>query len=121
MLLQGCYLGSKQSARKFRLASWDTWKPARYGGELRFVKIVTNNGRQVPLEQGACYEARVVKHVDSTEEHVCLDADSTHPQQTPCNNYSEIEVVPTFILHPDSENNPANFTGNFSRIGEAPR
>ena len=73
MLLQGCYLGNNTSARKFRLASWDVWDPSKYGSELKFVKIVTNTGARVPLEPGMCYEARLVKHVNSPDEYVCLD------------------------------------------------
>ncbi len=118
--MQGCYLGNRTSARKFRLASWDVWDPGRYGAELKFVQIVTNTGAYLPLEQGACYEARLVKQVDSTEEYVCLDQGSIHPQQTPCANPRENEVIPTFILHPSSADNPDDYSGNFGMIRPPP-
>ena len=120
MLLQGCYLGSRTAARKFRLASWDVWDPSRYGSELKFVKIITNNGEQLPLERGACYEARGEKHVDSDEEYVCLDRNATHPQQSPCDNYRENEVMPTFILYPDRADEPENFADSFVLIRKPP-
>ena len=67
VLVPGCYLGNRTSNRRFRLASWDVWDPGRYGNELmKFVRIVTNTGANLPLERGACYEARLVKQVDST-------------------------------------------------------
>ena len=120
ILLQGCYLGNRTAARKFRLASWDVWDPGRYGSELKFVKIITNNGAQLPLEQGACYEARVKKHVDSDEEYVCLDQNAVHSQQYPCDNYRENEVMPTFILYPNSADGPENFTDSFDPISKPP-
>ena len=116
VLLQGCYLGNNTSARKFRLASWDVWDPSRYGSELKFVKIITNTGANLRLEPGACYEARLVKQVNTDEEYVCLDQGSVYPQQTPCANPRENEVIPTFILYPDSADNPDDFTNNFVRI-----
>ena len=116
MLLQGCYLGTQTSARKFRLASWDYWDPSRYGGELKFVKILTNTGARLPLEPGACYEARVVKQLDSPEEYVCLDPNSTHPGQHPCDRVRENEVIPTFILYPDSADDPDNYGQSFEMI-----
>ncbi len=114
LLLQGCYLGTKTADRRFRLASWDVWEPSRYGNELKFVKIITNTGAQLPLEPGTCYQAAVVKHVDSPEEYVCLDQGSTHPEQTPCANPREHEVIPTFILYPDSADDPDDYSGSFS-------
>ena len=120
VLLQGCYLGNNTSARKFHLASWDVWDPSRYGSELKFVKIVTNTGAVVMLEQGMCYEAKLVKHVDSPDEYVCLDADSEHPQQYPCDNFREREVMPTFLLHPNTPDNPDDFTSNFVGIHARP-
>ncbi len=60
--------------RKFRPASWDVWDPSLYGNQLKFVKIITNSGARVSLEPGMCYEAAVVKHVDSPDEYVCLDS-----------------------------------------------
>ena len=116
MLVQGCYLGSQTSARRFRLASWDVWDPSRYGNELKFVKIITNTGAFLPLEQGTCYEATMVKQTDSREEYVCLDRGSVHPQQAPCANPRENEIIPTFILYADSADNPDDFTNNFVRI-----
>ena len=116
VLLQGCYLGAQASARSFRLASWDVWDPSRYGGELKFVKILTNTGARLTLEPGSCYQATVVKHVDTHEEYICLDQGSTHPQQTPCANPREHEIIPTFILYPDSADNPDDYSGNFSII-----
>ena len=116
VLLQGCYLGNRDTARRFRLASWDVWEPGRYGSQLKFVKIVTNNGAYLTLQQGACYEARVVKHVNSSEEYVCLDPDAIHPQQSPCDTYLENAVIPTFILYPNSPDDPQNFTDSFIRI-----
>ena len=120
VLLQGCYLGNDTSARKFHLASWDVWDPSKYGSELKFVKIVTNTGARVPLEQGMCYEARLVKHVDSPDEYVCLDTDSAYPQQYPCENFREHEVMPTFLLHPNAPDNPDDFTDNFVGIQVRP-
>ena len=120
MLLQGCYLGNNTSARRFRLASWDVWDPSRYGSELKFVKIVTNTCARVPLEQGTCYETRLVKHVDSHEEYVCLDTDSAYPQQYPCGNFHEHEVMPTFLLHPNTPEIPDDFTDNFVGIQARP-
>lgn len=120
VLLQGCYLGNLTSARKFRLASWDVWDRTRYGNELMFVKILTNTGSYLPLEYGACYEATVIKQVDTTEEYVCLDADSEYPQQYPCENFREHEVIPTFLLHPDTPDNPNDFTDNFVGIPAHP-
>ena len=114
--LQGCYLGNQKEARRFRLASWDVWDPSRYGAELKFVKIITNTGARLPLERGACYGATVVKQVDSTEEYVCLDRDSAHPQQSNCADYSEGEVIPTFILYPDNPDDPNDFTENFEIV-----
>ena len=114
LLLQGCYLGTKTSARKFHLASWDVWDPSRYGNELKLVKIITNTGAQLPLEPGICYEATVVKQTDSPEEYVCLDQGSTHPGQTPCANPREHEVIPTFILYPDSADDPNDYSRSFS-------
>ena len=116
MLLQGCYLGNGTAARRFRLASWDVWDPGRYGSELKFVKIVTNNGARLRLETGACYEVRGDKHVDSPEEYVCLDRNAVHPWQTPCDSYRENEVMPTFILYPDRADDPENFTDSFILI-----
>ena len=116
ILLQGCYLGNQAEARRFRLASWDVWDPSRYGDELKFVKIITNSGHRLPLEVGACYEATVIKQVNSTEEYVCLDRNSTHPQQAACSNYREHEVIPTFILYPDNPDQPNNFTESFVTI-----
>ncbi len=120
VLLQGCYLGNNTSARSFRLASWDIWDPSRYGGELKFVKILTNTGARLTLEPGSCYQATVVKHVDTHEEYVCLDADSEYPQQYPCENFREHEVIPTFLLHPDTPDNPNDFTDNFVGIPARP-
>lgn len=116
VLLQGCYLGTKTADRRFRLASWDVWEPGRYGGELKFVKLITNTGAQLPLEPGACYQAVAVKHVDSPEEYVCLDQGSKHPGQTPCANPREHEAIPTFILYPDSTDDPDNYSSSFSII-----
>ena len=116
VLLQGCYLGMQTSARKFRLASWDVWDPSLYGDQLKFVKMLTNTGAKLPLEPGACYEARAVKHVNTAEEYVCLDQGSTHSQQMHCDNYSENEVLPTFILHPDSADDPDNYSQSFEMI-----
>ena len=116
VLLQGCYLGDQISARKFRLASWDVWDPSRYGSDLKFVNLITNTGAKLPLEPGACYEARAVKHVNTAEEYVCLDQGSTHSQQMHCDNYSENEVLPTFILHPDSADDPDNYSQSFEMI-----
>ncbi len=118
--LQGCYLGNQTSTRKFRLASWDTWDPSLYGDRLKFVKIITNNGARIPLEQGTCYEANVTKHVDSPEEYVCLDRDAAYPQQYPCNSFREHEVIPTFILYPNTRDDPDDFTDNFVRIHARP-
>ncbi len=101
VLLQGCYLGNQTAARRFRLASWDVWDPGRYGAELKFVQIITSTGAQLPLERGACYSATVIKQVDSPGEYVCLDQGATHSLQSPCGNYRENEVIPTFILYPD--------------------
>lgn len=120
LLVEGCYLGNVASARRFRLASWDVWDPSRYGQELKFVKIITNNGHQIPLERGACYSARVIKHANSAEEYVCLDADAKYPQQFPCNNSRQDEVIPAFVLHPNDPENPADFTDNFVRIRVVP-
>ena len=120
VLVQGCYLGNRTSDRRFRLASWDVWDPGRYGNELKFVRIVTNTGANLPLERGACYEARLVKQVDSTEEYVCLDQGSIHPQQTPCANAREREVIPTFILYPSSADNPDDYSDNFGMIRQPP-
>ncbi len=120
VLVQGCYLGNRTSDRRFRLASWDVWDPGRYGNELKFVRIVTNTGANLPLERGACYEARLVKQVDSTEEYVCLDQGSIHPQQTPCANAREREVIPTFILYPSSADNPDDYSDNFGMIRPPP-
>ena len=120
VLLQGCYLGNRTASRKFRLASWDVWDPGRYGSELKFAKIITNNGAQLPLEQGACYEARGDKHVDIDEEYVCLDRNAVHPQQSPCDNYRENEVMPTFILYPDRADEPENFADSFVLIRKPP-
>ena len=114
--MQGCYLGNQTAARRFRLASWDVWDPNRYGAELKFVRIVVNSGARLPLEYGACYEATVVKQVDSTEEYVCLDRDSTHSKQSSCDNYRENEVIPTFILYPDSADDPNNYSESFITI-----
>ncbi len=120
VLLQGCYLGTQTSARRFRLASWDVWDPNRYGSELKFVKIITNTGARVTLEQGMCYEARLVKHVDSPDEYVCLDADSAYPQRYPCENFREHEVMPTFLMYPNTPDNPDDFTDNFVGIQARP-
>ena len=114
LLLQGCYLGAQTSDRRFRLASWDVWDPSRYGNELKFVKIITNTGARLTLEPGSCYEATVVKQTDSHEEYVCLDQGSTHPHQTPCANPREHEIIPTFILHPNSPDDPDNYSRHFS-------
>ena len=116
VLLQGCYLGNQNVARRFRLASWDVWDPSRYGNELKFVRIITSTGARLPLEYGACYEATAVKQVDSTEEYVCLDSDSTHSKQHECTNYREHEVIPTFILYPDDSNDPNNYSESFVTI-----
>ena len=116
VLMQGCYLGNQTAARRFRLASWDVWDPNRYGAELKFVRVVVNSGARLPLEYGACYEATVVKQVDSTEEYVCLDRDSTHSKQSSCDNYRENEVIPTFILYPDSADDPNNYSESFITI-----
>ena len=120
ILLQGCYLGNPKSARRFRLASWDVWDPGRYGSELKFVKIITNNGARLQLQQGACYEVRGDKHVDSPEEYVCLDQNAVYPHQSPCDSYRENEVIPTFILYPDRADDPENFTDSFILIRKPP-
>lgn len=120
VLLQGCYLGKQDTARRFRLASWDVWDPSRYDGELKFAKIVTSSGAHLPLEPGACYAATVVKQVDSSEEYVCLDQGSTHPLQSPCSSYRGNEVIPTFILYPDNADNPDDYSGNFGMIRPPP-
>ena len=52
--------------------------------------------------------------------YVCLDRGSTHRQQTPCDNYREDEVIPTFILHPNTVDNPDDFTDNFVGIPARP-
>lgn len=114
VLVQGCYLGTQTSARRFRLASWDVWDAIEYGGELKFVKIITNTGARLSLEPGSCYEATVVKQTDSHEEYVCMDLNSTHPEQTPCADPREHEIIPTFILHPNSPDDPDNYSDNFS-------
>ena len=103
VLLEGCYLGNRTSDRRFRLASWDVWDPGRYRAELKFVKIVTSTGAELPLERGACYSATVIKQVDSPGEYVCLDQGATHSQQSPCVNYRDNEVIPTFILYPGAD------------------
>ncbi len=118
--LQGCYLGNLPSSRKFRLASWDAWVPSLYGKQLKFVKIIVNSKEAIPLEPGWCYEARVVKHVDSPDEYVCLDQDATHPQQFPCENARDREMIPTFILYPDSTDDPEDFSDNFFSIAAPP-
>ena len=120
VLMQGCYLGNQTAARRFRLASWDVWDPSKYGNELKFVKIITNTGARLPLQHGACYEATVVKHVNSTEEYVCLDRDSTYSHQSDCDSYRENEVIPTFILYPDSAEDPDDYSENFEMIRPPP-
>lgn len=118
--LQGCYLGKPTSARRFRLASWNAWDPGLYGNRLKFIKIITNNGAQIPLEPGLCYEAKVVKHVDSPEEYVCLDKDTDYPERYPCDNFREHEVIPTFLLYPDNPDDPETFTKNLVSIRARP-
>ena len=118
--LQGRYLGNPTSARRFWLASWDVSDPSLYGRQLRFVKIITNNGARIPLEPGPCYEANVVKHVASPEGYVCLDRDSAYPQRYPCDSFREHEVIPTFLLYPDKPDDPETFTENLIRIEARP-
>ena len=114
--LQGCYLGKQVRSRKFRLASWDVWEPSLYGRQLKLVKIVTNNQKGIPLDRGQCYDMTVIKHIDSRDEYVCLDRGSAYPKQSPCGSFREREVIPTFILYPNSPDDPDNFSNNLSII-----